>query len=641
MTTPIEVHAPQDVDNLDLRPRGRVFPSPVLWRNHVFYQILPDRFSDGREQERPLFDRANPERFRVHDKAAWMRAGLEFSGGTLRGILSKLDYLEGLGVTGLWLNPPFKQRADLNTYHGYAIQNFLDIDPRFGSRQDLRDLVDAAHDRGMVVVLDVVIDHTGNNWFYGPDLTGRIEESLPYRYDPPYSMGGWRSGEGSCVAAISSLEDGCWPREFQQQEAYNRRGAIQNWSNPDPMDPNAEFRRGDFFDLKKLDGYHQPTLQAMIRCFQYWIALSDCDGFRIDAAKHIPKSVCRQFSQSINFYAKSIGKENFLIVGEITDNVVAINYLSLFGSLLDRALTAVLDINNSPILLAGAAKGTIDPRAFFNRFRLDSELTRYIQTGQVHVSVLDDHDMSCTSHTERFSANTNTPPRDWPVANAVAIQLLTPGIPCLYYGTEQAFDGNEGYHDYSIEPRRFGEDRYVREDMFGGPFGAFATSGCHFFDTNHPTYLRIAAIAHLRRREDPIGRTLRLGICYPREISICGAPFALPGAGEVFAWSRVLPYIEVVVAMNTHGLEARGADVTVDATVHRQGSLRVLYRADWGDEQLRQIPRDGALAKAAPAAPGITPQSDPAAEHLPITHHPDGRATVRVDLPPAGMVILA
>ncbi|MFN9531443.1 MAG: alpha-amylase family glycosyl hydrolase, partial [Cyanobacteriota bacterium] len=305
MTTPIEEHAPQDADNLDLRPRGRVFPSPVLWRNHVFYQILPDRFSDGREQERPLFDRAHPEQFRVRDKAAWMRAGLEFSGGTLRGILSKLDYLEGLGITGLWINPPFKQRADLNTYHGYAIQNFLDIDPRFGSRQDLRDLV--------------------------------------------------------------------------------------------------------------------------------------------DAAKHIPKSVCRQFSQSINFYAKSIGKENFLIVGEITDNVVAINYLSLFGSLLDRALTAVLDINNSPILLAGAAKGTIDPRAFFNRFRLDSELTRYIQTGQVHVSVLDDHDMSCKSHKERFSANNNTPHRDWQVANAVAIQLLTPGIPCLYYGTEQAFDGNEGY----------------------------------------------------------------------------------------------------------------------------------------------------------------------------------------------------
>lgn len=646
MTTPIEAHAPETVEDLDLRPRGRVSPSPVLWRNHVFYQILPDRFSDGREQERPLFDRDHPEQFLVTDKAAWMRAGLEFNGGTLRGILSKLDYLEGLGVTGLWLNPPFKQRADLNTYHGYAIQNFLDIDPRFGSRQDLRDLVDAAHDRGMVVVLDVVIDHTGNNWFYGPDLTGRIEDSLPYRYDPPYSLGGWRSGEGACVDTISGLDDGCWPREFQRQEAYNRRGAIQNWSNPDPMDPNAEFRRGDFFDLKKLDGDHRPTLQAVIRCFQYWIALSDCDGFRIDAAKHIPKSICREFSQAIGAYATSIGKENFLIVGEITDNVIALNYLSLFGSLLDRALTAVLDINQSPVLLAGAAKGTLDPRAFFSRFRLDTDLTRYVQTGRLHVSVLDDHDMSCKSHKERFAAGNDTPHRFWQAANAVAIQLLTPGIPCLYYGTEQGFDGNEGYHDYGIEPQRFGEDRYVREGMFGGAFGAFATSGCHFFDTNHPTYLRIAAINRLRRREDPLGRTLRLGICYPRETSICGAPFGLPGAGEVFAWSRVLPYVEVVVAMNTHGLEPRGAEVTVDATLHKQGHLRVLYRADWSDAQLRAIPSHGDWAErlldggraegnGAPAA------DDAGVEVWPITHHPDGRATVWVELPPAGMVILA
>lgn len=146
-TTPIEEMAPQDLERLDLRPRGRVFPSPVLWRNHVFYQILTDRFSDGKESERPLFDPDNPERFHVNDKAAWMRAGLDFTGGSLQGILSKLDYLEGLGITGLWINPPFKQRADPGTYHGYAIQNFLDIDPRFGSRQDLRDLVDAAHDR--------------------------------------------------------------------------------------------------------------------------------------------------------------------------------------------------------------------------------------------------------------------------------------------------------------------------------------------------------------------------------------------------------------------------------------------------------------------------------------------------------------
>jgi hypothetical protein len=114
---------------------------------------------------------------------------------------------------------------------------------------------------------------------------------------------------------------------------------------------------------------------------------------------------------------------------------------------------------------------------------------------------------------------------------------------------------------------------------------------------------------------------MRLGICYPRDTSICGAPFGLPGAGEVFAWSRVLAYQEVVVAMNTHGLEARGAEVTVDAALHGSDGLRELYRADWSDERLRAINGQG--------------------EWVRINRQPDGRATVRVDLPPAGMVILA
>jgi len=620
MTTKIEDIAPRDLSQLNLEPRGRVFPSPILWKNYIFYQILPDRFSDGREAERPLFDYRHPEQYRTQDKQAWMSAGLRFTGGTVQGIRSKLDYLQGLGITGLWLNPAFKQRADLQTYHGYAIQNFLDIDPRFGTIQDLRDLVDDAHDRGMVVVLDVVIDHTGNNWFYGPDLTGIIEESLPYRYDPPYSVAGWRSGTGQSIPEIQTLEDGCWPQELQSLDAYNRRGAIVNWSNPDPMDPNAEFRRGDFFDLKKLNGYNKPTMDAIIRCYQYWIAVTDCDGFRIDAAKHIPKDLCYEFSFAIFRYAQSIGKENFLLVGEITDNLMSANYLSLSGSIFDRALTAVLDINNSPNLIAGTARGTLNPMDFFHRYRTDSDLARYLQSGRIHISILDDHDMSCKSHKQRFAADNSAPNRYWQSAHAVGIQLLTPGIPCIYYGTEQALDGNEGYHDYSIEPNRFGEDRYIREDMFGGPFGAFQTTGCHFFNPEHPTYLRIAAITRLRNANDSVGRSLRLGICYPRETAFCGYPFQLPGAGELFGWSRILSYHEIVMVLNTHGLEPRGADVTVDEILHPPGSkLRVLYRADWTDEQLKQPPAD---------------------EFLPVEQTTEGRAYVRLSLPPAGMVIL-
>lgn len=619
--TPIEATAPTSIADLNLEPRGRVYPSPTLWKNYIFYQILPDRFSDGREAERPLFDYRHPEQYRAPDKRTWMEAGLRFNGGTLQGVRSKLDYLQDLGITGLWLNPTFKQRADLQTYHGYAIQNFLDLDPRFGTRQDLRDLIDAAHDRDMLVVLDVVIDHTGNNWFYGPDLTGIPESSLPYRYAPPYSFGGWRSGQGNPIPEIQSLEDGCWPQELQRLDAYNRCGSILSWSSPDPMDPNAEFRRGDFFDLKKLNGFDATTMQAVIRCYQYWIALTDCDGFRIDAAKHIPKELCRQFSAGIYRFAQSIGKDNFWLVGEITDNLMSMNYLSLFGSIFDRALTAVLDINQTPNLMAGAVRGTENPQKFFGRYRTDSDLALHLQTGRMNVSVADDHDMSSRSHKERFAAHNDTPNRYWQVAHLVAVQLTTPGTPCLYYGTEQAFDGSEDDHDYTIEPQRFGEDRYIRECMFGGAFGAFETTGCHFFNPEHPTYQRIRAIARLRNADNYIGRTLRLGFCFPRETAYCGYPFRLPGAGELVAWSMILSDHEVLMVLNTHGLESRGADVTLDARLHPAGSsLRVLYRADWSDEQFQAPPDDEA-----------------------VMVHPalDGRAFVELSLPPAGMVILA
>ena len=186
MATIIEKNPPRALSNADLSPRGRVFPSPINWRDQILYQLLPDRFSDAREMERPLFDRTNPEQFRASHQGNWMAAGQKFNGGTLKGIESKLDYLQNLGVTTVWINPPWKQRIDLETYHGYGIQNFLDIDPRFGTRQDLRDLVDAAHDRGMYVILDVIYNHSGSNWFYQDETDGSPKETMPYRSSPPY-----------------------------------------------------------------------------------------------------------------------------------------------------------------------------------------------------------------------------------------------------------------------------------------------------------------------------------------------------------------------------------------------------------------------------------------------------------------------
>ncbi|MFY9269146.1 MAG: alpha-amylase family glycosyl hydrolase [Candidatus Manganitrophaceae bacterium] len=619
MPTPVETTPVQTLSDADLRPRGRVHPSPATWRDQFFYFLLPDRFCDSRVAERPLFDWNHPEQHATPSKRLWQLSGKGFQGGTLKGVATRLDYLKNLGVTTLWIGPVWRQRPDLDTYHGYGIQNFLDVDPRFGTLQDLRDLVDAAHDRGMYILLDVIYNHSGNNWFY--DDSGIPKSDLPYRYAPPYPVHGWRSARGESLPRIDTLDDGVWPREFQDLEWYTRAGRIGRWDPEpweDPLHPDNEFRRGDFFDLKDINLNRNPVLSAVIRAYQYWIALSDCDGFRIDTVKHLTFEGSRNFCGAIREYAESIGKENFFLVGEVTGGAaMSRDYLDIFG----RNLDAALDIGQPTRNLSGMAKGLTQPAWFFNQFSGHDLLGSHRETGRYHISILDDHDMVGREGKHRFAARNPIPNRLEQVAHAVGIQLTTLGIPCLYYGTEQAFDGTEDRHDPAIDSGF--EDRYIRETMFGGTFGAFATSGCHFFDPHHPAYLRIGAIARIRNQNSKVGLALRRGRQYPRETSFLGRPFSIPGAGELVAWSRILFDREVLVVLNTNGAASRGADVTVDAAFHpsdtAEAVLTFLYRGDWSDAELRDPPRNRQVA----------------------VRQNNGRATVRIDLPPASMAILA
>ena len=616
MPVTIETLIPTELTHADLRPRGRVFPSPEDWRDQVLYFLLPDRFSDGREDQRPLYNPAQHESFQTPDKGEWMSAGKRFQGGTLRGIASKLDYLQHLGVTTLWIGPVWRQRPDLETYHGYGIQNFLDVDPRFGTRQDLRDLIDAAHDRGMYVLLDIIYNHTGNNWFY--DVNGTPKDTVPYRYSPPYPVHGWRSSTGESISSIQTEDDGIWPREFQNLNWYTRAGQIGRWDAEnweDPQHAETEFRRGDFFDLKDLDHNRSEVLSAVIEAYQYWIALSDCDGFRIDTVKHVSWESSRNFCGAIREYAESIGKQNFWLVGEVTGGeAFARNYLDIFG----RNLDAVLDVGLPAVRLIDMVKGLNSPEAFFAQFEGHNILGSHRETGRYHVAILDDHDMVGRDK-HRFASHNSLPSRELRVAHAVGTQLTTLGVPCIYYGTEQAFDGSQDNHDFTVEPTLSFEDRYIRESMFGGSFGAFETSGCHFFDMSHATYLRIAAIAHVRNQDDQVGLTLRRGRQYLRPTSFLGRPFSLPSAGELVAWSRILFRQEVLVAINSHAAEARGAFVTIDRAFHPpQSQMRVLYDSRWSDAELRNPPANQTVAVV----------------------YQNGRATVRVDLPPAGMIIL-
>ena len=129
---------------------------------------------------------------------SWATSGSDrYQGGSLAGVTSKLDYLQGLGVTTVWLSPVFRQRGHLDTYHGYGVQDFLDVDPRFGTRNDLVELVSQAHQRGLRVLLDVIFNHSGANWLYPPGISGG--ELKPAYTSGQYAFGEWRGDEGQSI----------------------------------------------------------------------------------------------------------------------------------------------------------------------------------------------------------------------------------------------------------------------------------------------------------------------------------------------------------------------------------------------------------------------------------------------------------
>src|SRR6185312_6280200 len=126
---------PTSVSQLDLSPIAgkQYFSTSREWREEFIYFLLVDRFHDS--QARSSVQGRN--------RSAGFAAPDDFYGGTIKGVTQHLDYIAGLGCTAVWLSPVFENNP--KAYHGYDINNYLSIDPHFGTKQDLVDLVDAAH----------------------------------------------------------------------------------------------------------------------------------------------------------------------------------------------------------------------------------------------------------------------------------------------------------------------------------------------------------------------------------------------------------------------------------------------------------------------------------------------------------------
>lgn len=599
-------------------------PSPADWRNEVLYFLLPDRFSDGQETTRPLLARDEIRGLRAGQSRPgwswrdWAESGKRWQGGTLQGIRGRLGYLQQLGVTAIWIGPVFKQRARLDTYHGYGIQDFLDVDERFGDRHDLIELVAAAHDRQMRVILDIIVNHSGDNWAYVPPgrplEQGRNEP--PYRPWPSYygdtgsadTSGwqlAWRNEQQVAFTTngndLQSRHDGVWPREMQAATPYARAGRGDLGAGRID-DPHAEHKRTDFLALKDFALDVGDTLSNLVACYQYWIALTDIDGFRIDTVKHMSLGEARNFCGAIREYADTLGKQDFLLVAEIAGGDDYQDFVLDNLAILQRNLSAALDIGSVRLNLTAATKGDSPGATYLASFNEASQgFESHRAFGNRHASILDDHD-HVFGQKIRFSAQLpdDSPVKDYHVSVATAFQLFTLGIPCIYYGTEQAFAGPAQSQLRYLYAEGWNAsdnwaDRYLREAMFGPEhprahheqpletqvaaqdetlpgFGPFGTAGRHCFDTNSPSYLRIAALCAVRAAH----QVLRSGRQYPRQVRLPHTWFNLPAAGELVAWSRILGTHEAIVLVNPHKQESRGGDVVVAAELSPPGTEYVV-----------------------------------------------------------------
>ena len=317
-----------------------------------------------------------------------------------------------------------------------------------------------------------------------------------------------------------------------------------------------------------------------------WIALTDCDGFRLDTLKHVPAEAGRNFCGAIKEFAANLGKADFFLLGEVAgSDADAAKYRRVLG----LNLNATLDIGHMRRALHAVAKGLERPEAYLDLVSVRADdLGSHRELGSRHVSVLDDHD-HVSGDKLRFSTDAAS---DHQVVAGVGLQLFSLGIPCIYYGSEQALAG-PGAPSRAFLPEfthDTGTDVFLREAMFGPKhprkggragvgaavasrdrtrpgFGPFGTAGHHCFNPGAPAYRRVAALAAVRARF-PV---LRVGRQYQRQISNFGAPFAMAPAGELITWSRILDDEEALCVVNGHGTARRGGDVVVDARLNAAG----------------------------------------------------------------------
>ena len=339
-----------------------MFEVPEWAANKVVYQIFPSRFATTQ----PV------------DKKLWYKAPItpmDDLHGNLRGIIEHMDDIQNLGIDVLYMTPIFQS----NSCHKYDTTDYYQIDPSFGTTEDLKELVQKAHERGMKVVLDAVYNHTGREFFAFADILENGEKS---KYRDWYFIDGF-------------------PLKSEWGEIPNFKCF------------------GYYGGMPKLNLKNPEVEKYITDVACYWIKECDIDGWRLDVGDEISHFFWKRFRRAI----KAV-KKDMLIIGEIWhyagdflegdewDTVMNYPfYLNLIDLLADEKITVSQFVQN-----LGYLKGRLHKNCYPLMWNL-----------------IDSHD------TARFLHLCNDNKKKQHLA--AAFQLLLPGMPMIYYGDEYAMPG--------------------------------------------------------------------------------------------------------------------------------------------------------------------------------------------------------
>lgn len=383
-----------------------------------------------------------------------------FHGGDFKGITRRLDYIKGLGFNAIWVTPPVKNISGgfgAASYHGYAGVDFTTVDSRFGSVEDFRDLIDTAHEKGLKVLIDVVVNHTADVIQPKDGDSSYVEvlkrpyrrfDGAPFRVTKSMALGKEKFPKLSVKNSFPKVPVSSPAAENVKNPVFLRD--LTNYHNRgDSTFQGESVEYGDFYGLDDLFTEKPEVVRGWIKTWSKWIKDFDIDGMRIDTYKHVNNEFWLQFIPAIQKVARNSGKEDFPIFGEVYDADPA----SLAAYIREVSAPSLLDFafQNRVERFVSNGVGAIELAQLFND---DDFYTTPNFTATSLATFLGNHDMGRIGLFIKKKNPYATREQLFERSKlAMAMLFLLRGSPVGYYGDEKGLMGDPG-------------DKGARQDLF-------------------------------------------------------------------------------------------------------------------------------------------------------------------------------